>query len=188
MPRPVPWRPTWLTPAQAEERRRAAARHFPQVRQRRLSLRAVARLVGASSSAVQQWYQQWTAGGLRTLRARPKTGRPARLTAAQWQMLGQRLRRGARAAGFATEEWTLRRIAQVIRQHFGVRYHYRYLERPLKAHGFTVQRPMPRARERDDRVVRAWLQRDWPALKKKLGASGASLPAWTKRVTRFGPA
>ena len=162
MPRPVPWRPTRLTPAQAEARQRAAAGHFPQVRQRRLSLRA--------------------------LRATPKTGRPARLTVVQWQVLGQLLRRGAMAVGFATEEWTLRRIAQVIRRQFGVTYHYRYLERPLKAHGFTVQRPMPRARERDERVVRAWLKRDWPALKKELVASGASLPAWTKRVTRFGPA
>jgi putative transposase len=177
-----------LTPAQAEERRRAAARHFPQVRQRRRSLRAVARLVGASSRAVQQWYQAWMAGGLRALRAKPKPGRPAKLTAAQWLALGPVLRRGARAAGFATEEWTLRRMAPVIRRQFGVTYHYRYLERPLKAHGFTVQRPMPQARERDERVVQAWLRHDWPALKKKLGASGASLPAWTKRVTRFGPA
>ena len=188
MPVPSPWRPTDLTPAQREARRRAAAAQFPRVREGRLSQRAVARQVGASPSAVQQWYQAWRLGGRRALAARPRPGRAAKLTAAQWRTLGHLLRRGALAAGYATEQWTLKRIAHLIRHHFGVRYHYRYLERPLKAHGFTPQRPAVQAKERDDAVVRAWLTRDWPALKKKLVAKGGRLPAWTKRVTRFGPA
>ena len=37
------------------------------------------------------------------------------------------------AAGFDTEQWTLRRIAALIWREFGVRYHPRYLERPLHA-------------------------------------------------------
>lgn len=84
----------------------------------------------------------------------------------------QFIRRGALAAGYSTEQWTLKRIAHLIRRHFGVRYYYRYLERPLKAHGFTPQRPAVQAKERDDAVVRAWLKRDWPALKKLLNGIG----------------
>lgn len=188
MSAPVPWRPRMLTSAQREERRRAAAAQFPRVRQGRLSQRAVARQVGASPSAVQQWYQAWRVGGRRALAARLRPGRAPKLTAAQWRTLGHHLRRGALAAGYATEQWTLKRVAHLIRRLFGVRYHYRYLERPLKAHGFTPQRPAVQAKERDDAVVRAWLRRDWPALKKKLTAKGGPLPAWTKRVTRIGPA
>ncbi len=188
MPAPLLWRPTDLTVAQREARRHAAAAQFPRVRQGRVSQRAVARQVGASPSAVQQWYQAWRGGGRRALAARPHRGRAAKLTPAQWRTLGQLLRRRALAAGFPTEPWTLKRVAALIRQRFAVRYHYRYLERPLKAHGFTPQRPAVQAKERDDAVVRAWLKRDWPALKKKLGAKGGRLPAWTKRVTRFGPA
>jgi len=188
MPAPLPWHPTTLTAAQREERRRAAATLFPRVRQGRVSQRAVAQHVGASPTAVQQWYQAWLAGGRRALAARPRRGRAAKLTAAQWRTVGQLLRRGALAAGDATEQWTLKRIAHLLRRHFGVRYHYRYLERPLKAHGVTPQRPAVQAKERNDVVVRAWLRRDWPALKKKLVAKGGRLPAWTRRVTRFGPA
>ena len=68
--------------------------------------------------------------------------------------------RGAVAAGFATERWTLGRIAVLIEREFGVHYHPRYLERPLKAHGFSVQRPATRVRERDELVIAVWPKRD----------------------------
>ena len=67
--------------------------------------------------------------------------------------------------------WTLKRIAAVIEREFGVHYHPGYLERPLKAHGFSVQRPATRARERDELVIAVWPKRDWVAQKK--GAAGA---------------
>ncbi|MFD0465223.1 winged helix-turn-helix domain-containing protein [Microvirga aerilata] len=78
------------------------------------------------------------------------------------------------AAGFATERWTLERIAALIEREFGVHYHPRYLERPLKAHGFSVQRPATRAKERDELVIAVSPKRDWVALKK--GAPRASHP------------
>ena len=70
--------------------------------------------------------------------ARVRTGRPPRLDARDWGRLGRLLDRGAVAAGFATERWTLKRIAALIAREFGVHYHPHYLERPLKAHGFSV--------------------------------------------------
>lgn len=68
-------------------------------------------------------------------------------------MLGRILDRGAVASGFGTEQWTLKRIAHVIERRFGVQYHYRSLERPLKARAFSVQRPASRAKERDERPL-----------------------------------
>src|ERR671912_115718 len=94
--------------------------------------------------------------------------RPTRLTPDQLEE-----RRFAAAAGFETERWTLKRIAALIRREFGVRYHPRYLERPLKAHDFPVQRPATRAKERDERAIAAWPQRDWVALKKAGPPRGA---------------
>ncbi len=92
---------------------------------------------------------------------------------------------GAVASGFDTEQWTLKRSAHVIEGRFGVHYHYRYLERSLKAHGFSVQRPASRAKERDERVVAEWLRQTWPALEKKRGARGARSPCGMRRATRF---
>jgi len=177
-----------LTPAQQEERRLAAAARFPAIRAGRSSQAAVAREFGVSRAAVCQWYEAWGTSGRSALRARPKSGRPPQLTGRQWQRLRTILLRGARAAGFDTERWTLPRIAAVVRREFGVRYHPRALSPALKAHGFTVQRPATQARERDEDLVRAWLRHDWAGVKKELVATGARLPSWTRRVTRFGPA
>jgi transposase len=144
------WRPRHLTTGQCEERRIVAAQLF---RTGEFSDAEIARHLGVSRAAVGKWRAVWHFGGEARLTAQPKTGRPARLSAVQWHRLAVIIERGALAAGFDTERWTLRRIATVIARQFGVRYHPRYLERPLKAHGFSVQRPAIRARERDQYVI-----------------------------------
>jgi transposase len=77
------------------------------------------------------------------------------------------------ACGYDTEQWTLERVAHLIRREFGVSYHHRYLERPLRALGSRPQRPAVQAKERDDALVAAWVKHDWPLIKKG-SARGAS--------------
>jgi transposase len=77
---------------------------------------------------------------------------------------------GAQRFGFETQRWTLPRIRAVIRQRWGVTYHVDYLSTRLKNLGWTVQVPAIRAAERDEELIRAWLARDWPRIKKKLAA------------------
>jgi transposase len=182
------WRPQRLTAAQLEERRLAAARLFPRCRAGRLSQSEIARDLGVSRQSVSRWYAAWQSDGRAALKARPKTGRPAGIDDAAWARLAAVLAKGAAAAGFDTERWTLRRIAEVAERELGVRHHFRSFSRVLHARGWTPQRPAAQAKERDETLVRAWLKRDWPALTKELGARGAALPSWTRRVTRFGPA
>jgi putative transposase len=59
-----------------------------------------------------------------------------------------------------------------------VHYHSRYLERPLKAHGFSVQRPATRAKERDELVIAVWPKRDWVALKKSMDRPCVARGLW----------
>jgi transposase len=162
------WRPAHLTLEQMEERRLAAAR---LLREGRFSQAEIARQLGVSRASVCRWAATLAQDGQRGLEARPIPGRSPRLDDKAWARLGRLLDRGAMAAGFATERWTLKRIAALIEREFGIHYHPRSLERPLKAHGFSVQRPAPRARERDELVIAVWPKRDWVALKK--GAPGA---------------
>jgi transposase len=167
------WRPAHLTAAQMEERRLAAA---VLLRQGRLTQAAIARRVGVSRASVCRWAATLARAGRGGLWARPRSGRPGRLGAAAWTRLGRLLDRGATAAGFDTEQWTLRRIAALIWREFGVRYHPRYLERPLRAYGFTVQPPASRPKERDEHAVAAWPKRTWRAIKKEGLPRGAHHP------------
>jgi transposase len=176
------WQPAHLTLAQLEERRLAAA----ALLRRGLTQAAIARHLGVSRASVSRWAAALHQQGRHALRARPKSGRPPRLAARAWARLDRLLARGARAAGFESERWALRRIAVLIEREFGVRDHPRYLERPLKAHGFTVQRPASRAKERDELVIARWPKRDWVALKKRRGGSSARFSSWTRPATASG--
>ena len=157
------WQPARLTRAQMEERRLAAAR---LLRAGELAQAEIARQMGVSRAAVTQWKQRLDRDGLSALRQRRSSGRPARLSEAQWDELLTLLQQGAVAAGFETERWTLRRIGRVIARTFGVRYHFRSLGCALHARG---------------------LRRDWPRIKRGRGAQGGRWPSWMRSATRFGP-
>src|SRR3954447_17792336 len=178
------WRPTHLTSEQMEERRLAAAR---LLRQGRLSQAQIARKLGVSRASVCRWAATLAQEGVHGLEARAISGRSPRLDEKAWARLGRLLDRGAMAAGFATERWTLKRIAALIECAFGVRYHPRYLERPLRAHGFSVQRPATRARERNELVIAAWPKREWIVLKRRPSGKSARFFSGTRRVTASAP-
>jgi transposase len=157
------WKPTKLSREQLEERRLAGAR---LIRRGKVSLAAIARQLGVSREAVRNWAKQLEAGGLRRLRRREPTGRPPKLSPAQRRELKRLLKRGALAAGFASDRWSMRRVRQLIQQEFGIVYHPKYLNRLLRKLGWSPQVPLPRAVERDEALIRAWLKQDWPRIKK----------------------
>lgn len=161
------FQPTHLTREQMEERRREGAR---LLRQNKLSRAEIARHLGVSRSAVSQWARQLETGGLRALHRRTSSGRPAKLSLAQKQALVRLLKRGAVRAGFPTERWTLQQIQTLIAREFQVFYHVTYLSRLLKQLGWSPQVPLPRAKERDETLIRAWLRHDWPRIKKSAAA------------------
>jgi putative transposase len=157
------WKPAKLSREQMEERRREGAR---LIRRGKLSRAEIARQLGVSRRAVENWAQTLKAGGLRRLRRRKASGRPPKLSPAQQGQLKRLIRRGALAAGFESDRWTLARIRQLINQEFKIVYHRNYLNRLLRKLGLTPQVPLPRAVERDEELIRAWIEHDWPRIKK----------------------
>ena len=130
--------------------------------------REVARTVRASVSSVVRWQQAYRRDPRKGLRARPIPGRPPRLNAREQERLRQLLVRGARAAGHATELWTLRRIARLIASEFGISYSpggvWKLLRQGLR---WSCQTPERRARQRDEAAIERWKARDWPRIKKR---------------------
>lgn len=129
-------------------------------------VREVSRLLGVSPSTVSRWKQDLEAGGLDALRAKPHPGRPPKMTAEQKKELANLLLKGAQAAGFPTDLWTLERVALVIEREFGVRYHPRYVWHILIGMGWSAQKPERRARERDEEAIAAWRTAGWAEVKK----------------------
>lgn len=159
------WQPSTLSKAQKEERRLEGGR---LLREGRLSQAEIARHLGVSTASVVKWKQRLEAhnGRLTALRAIAPYRRPARLTRRQWAAVTRMILKGAVAAGFETERWTLPRIQQAVATRWGVQYTTAWLSIRLRQLGLSVQHPSPVARAKDDALVEAWLKQDWPRIKK----------------------
>jgi predicted GIY-YIG superfamily endonuclease len=86
------------------------------------------------------------------------------MVAVKTPMLPDFLWHGAEAYNFRGEVWTCGRVAQVIEEEFGVRYHKGHVSRLLKALGWTPQVPTTRAIQREEEAIKRWQRDVWPAL------------------------
>ena len=127
----------------------------------------VARLLGVSRQTASRWHASWLAGGKQALAGAGRTGRQRKLSGEQLRQLEQILLAGAPCAGYETDLWTLKRIAQVIRREFGVKFHVGHVWKVLGQLGWSCQRPQRKARERNDEAVRRWVRYRWPRIKKR---------------------
>jgi transposase len=128
----------------------------------------IAAALGVSRAAVCQWIKAAReGGGVEALRSRPHLGGPAKLTAEQRAQIPGLLARGAPAYGFRGDVWTAKRIAAVIERTFGVRYHPDHVSRLLRQAGWSVQRPIQRATQRNEAAIKRWQEERWPAIKKR---------------------
>lgn len=119
-----------------------------------------------------RWRNRHIELGEAGLRVRKASGRPPRLTLPQKQGLLLMLLWGPEAYGWKTQVWTTKRIAQLIRQRYGISYHPDHIGRVLHQLGWTVQKPERRAVERNEAAIQRWTDTAWERVKNftRLGA------------------
>ncbi len=116
----------------------------------------IAAALKVSAGAVSGWLKRGRTGGVEALRRHPAPGPTPKLTAAQRAQLPTILGKGAESYGYVGDIWTTKRVATVIRRVLGVSYHPAHLSRLLRQEGLSVQKPIRRARQRDEAQVAAW--------------------------------
>ena len=151
-------------PADGLEWRRFRALHL---KQQGWSRHDIAEALGVCPVSVSRWFARVRDGGPEALRAHPVPGRPPKLSSAQRRLIPEFLWHGTEAYGFRGEVWTCARIALVIEEEFGVRYHKDHVGRLLKEQGWTPQMPIRRAIQRDEKAIQRWRTEMWPDLRKR---------------------
>ena len=129
--------------------------------------RDIAWVLGVTKGAVSLWLKRVREEGIEGLRHRKPCGAPPKLTPEQRSQLLILLAQGAEAFGFRGDLWTQPRIAQLIRRQFGVSYHSSQVGRILRASGWSRQKPVHRASQRDEAAIQRWREQEWPRLKKR---------------------
>ncbi len=128
----------------------------------------IAVAMGVTKGSVSQWVKRAKEGGVESLRHRKSPGAPPRLTPEQKAQLLGLLAQRAEAFGFRGDIWTQPRVAEVIRHHFQVSYHPSQVGRILKSCGWSRQKPVRRAVQRDEDAIQRWKEERWPQVKRRL--------------------
>jgi transposase len=129
--------------------------------------RDIADALGVREETVSRWLARARATGPQALLARPAPGHPPKLTPAQKRLIPEFLWHGPEAYGFRGQVWTRARIARVIEEEFGVRYHKGHVGRLLQELRWTPQVPIRRAIQRDEAAIRRWREEVWPDLQRQ---------------------
>jgi transposase len=137
----------------------------------------VARRFGVHRGPVGRWAEQLAEGGQWALK---KAGRKPWLKAADLRRIERGLKRGPQALGYDTALWGVWRVAHLTESECRVRYHPSQAWRILRQLGWSCQRPVGRALERDETKIRKWKQKRWPEIKKKSEKRGGRSSSSTK--------
>jgi transposase len=142
-----------------------------------MSQTEAARTFGVSRQSVNTWQRRWRAGGARALRSRPR-GRPRQIQLAPYQ--------AATTVRIITDRcpdqvtlpfalWTREAVRDLIARRWGVRVSVWTVGRYLRHWGFTPQKPLRRAYERDPEATRRWVEAEYPKIRTLARQRGATI-------------
>lgn len=128
-----------------------------------------AQLFGVTRQAVGRWVKAYREGGESALKRKAK-GRPKGGSLLPWQ--------AAKTAQAITDRhpdqlklpfylWTREAVAQLIERRYGVRISVWTVGRYLERWGFTPQKPVRKAFEKNPREVQRWLEERYPEIRKQ---------------------
>ena len=154
---------------QLERRRLSAAKLF----NRGLSQAEVARQLQVHRQSVSRWFHSWQSAGAKALKKAGRAGRKPRLVAKELEGLRQGLKQGPEVMGYGSGLWTCWRVADLIERQTGKKFHPGHVWRILRSLGWSCQRPVGRATQRNEAAIQRWKKVRWPEIKKKPSSSGA---------------
>lgn len=165
------------------------ARSLPSIAQEDIRLKAiqavqngakqveVADIFGVTRHAVGKWVKVYKEGGEKALKAK-KRGRPKGGSLLPWQ--------AAQIAKSVVDRcpdqlklpfylWTREAVAQLIENRFGIQLSVWTAGRYLKRWGFTPQKPVRRAFEKNPKAVCRWLEEEYPAIRNQAKREKANI-------------
>jgi transposase len=140
---------------------------------------AIAAALGVHKNTVCRWLAKWRVAGRAALKARKRGRRyetrrllePRQSAEIQALVTAQ----SPEALGLPFALWSREAVRELARARMGVTLAVRTVGDYLRRWGFTPQRPIRRARERQDAAVQAWLHEHYPKIAARAKAEGARI-------------
>lgn len=128
---------------------------------------AVIRALGFTRACIYNWLAAYRAGGWDGLKAGRISGRPKKLDGRKLTWIYKTVTtRNPLQLRFPFALWTRRMVAALIFRKYRVRLSLASVGRLLAQMGLTCQRPLAKALEQNEGLVKEWLTRTFPAIKR----------------------
>jgi transposase len=131
------------------------------------SISELARMMGYARQTLHRWFAEYEAGGMEALESTKAFGAVAKLTEKQTQWLVKTLSsKNPAQMQFPIALWTREIICELIKRRFGVSMALTSVGKLMRRLGFSVQRPLMRAYERNPEAVTHWLETRYPDIQE----------------------
>ena len=136
----------------------------------------VAETFGVAERTLYRWLARFASDGQQGLKNRPKTGRPPKLDGGEMAWLARAIREETpQQLKFPYALWTLSLIGELIRDRLGKSLSPASVLRVMRLLGFTAQKPVYRAWQRDAVLVQKWQDEQYPQIRKEARKHGARI-------------
>jgi transposase len=136
----------------------------------------VAKALGINRTTIYEWLAAYRRGGWGALKAKPVPGRPPKLDGGKLQWLYNTVtQKNPLQLKFQFALWTREMIAKLIVDKYGVRLSLQSVGRLLAQLGISCQKPLHRALERNEALVKQWLKQEYPKIKALARRQNAEL-------------
>jgi transposase len=136
----------------------------------------VMRSLGLCRTSIYPWLRRHKKKGQAALLLRKAGGPKPKLNGQQRQQVRRWIiGKDPRQYGFDFGLWTRQIVAQLIEERLGIILKLTAVGRLLASLDITPQKPLRRAYERDPQAVEAWLQEQYPQLRRRARKHGATI-------------
>lgn len=136
----------------------------------------VIQTLGFARACIYNWLARYRNGGWHALRTGSRSGRPKKLAGPQIHWIYRAIcDKDPRQLKFSFALWTRSMVATLIKHQFGIKLSVTSVGRLLHQLGFTCQKPLYRAYQRDSELVEKWKEEVFPEIKKRAKKEGATI-------------
>lgn len=134
----------------------------------------IIKTLGFSRGCIYNWLARYRSGGWHALKSGYSTGRPKKLTGKQIKWVYRTIKdKDPQQLKFEFALWTRKMVATLIKRQFGFKLSPVSVGRLLHQLGFSCQKPLYRAYQRDPELVEKWKEEQFPKIQKRAKKEGA---------------
>lgn len=136
----------------------------------------VAQAIGVNRTTIYDWLAKHRDGGLSALKERKAPGRIPKLDGKKIKWIFDILtQKSPQQLKFEYALWTREMLQKIIKDKFKISLSLPSIGRLLAQLGFTCQKPLYKAIQKNESLVKEWLRKIFPRIKRRAGLENADI-------------